>query len=121
MQTSWTEYFMDLAKAVSTRSTCLRRKVGAVAVNPRHMVIGTGYNGAPSSMAHCTPETCIRVKNHIPSGEKLETCKAVHAEQNLVVLERLCGIKIMMIRMLLTFFKSILTVLSPQMNSVINT
>lgn len=85
MQTSWTEYFMDLAKAVSTRSTCLRRKVGAVAVNPRHMVIGTGYNGAPSSMAHCTPETCIRVKNHIPSGEKLEMCKAVHAEQNLVV------------------------------------
>ena len=84
MQTSWTEYFMDLAKAVSTRSTCLRRKVGAVAVNPRHMVIGTGYNGAPSSMAHCTPETCIRMKNHIPSGEKLEMCKAVHAEVNLV-------------------------------------
>ena len=84
MRKDWDEYFMSLAFEVATRSTCLRRQVGAVAVNDRHIIIGTGYNGAPRHMTHCTKDTCIRILKKIPSGEKLEICKAVHAEQNLV-------------------------------------
>lgn len=82
---SWTAYYMHLAEEVALRSTCVRRQVGAVAVDPYKMVIGTGYNGAPSKMEHCTRDTCIRVKMKIPSGKQLETCKAIHAEQNLVI------------------------------------
>ena len=81
----WTQYFMQLAFHVATRSTCIRRQVGAVAADANHNLIGTGYNGAPSKMTHCTKETCIRTKQHIPSGTQLDICKAIHAEQNLVI------------------------------------
>jgi dCMP deaminase len=63
----------------------LRRKVGAVAIDREGYVLATGYNGAPRWLAHCTPETCIRVKNKIPSGQQRQMCKAIHAEQNLVL------------------------------------
>lgn len=79
------EYAMVLARTAALRSTCLRRKVGAVAINQDGYVLATAYNGAPSNMAHCTPETCVRIKNNIPSGQKLEMCRAIHAEQNLVL------------------------------------
>lgn len=82
---SWHVYFMEIAELAASRSTCLRRKVGAVATDSRHRIIGTGYNGAPSGMVHCTKHTCVRIKNKIPSGQQLELCKAIHAEQNLVV------------------------------------
>lgn len=82
---SWDQYFMDLAEQVATRSTCVRRKVGAVAVNDKHMIIGTGYNGAPSGFKHCTKDTCIRCVKNIPSGQMTDICRAIHAEQNLVV------------------------------------
>lgn len=82
---SWDDYFFDLATLAATRSTCLRRQVGAVAVDPHHRIIGTGYNGAPSGMAHCTHETCIREKRQIPSGRELDLCKAIHAEANIVL------------------------------------
>lgn len=82
---SWDEYFMDIAKLVSTRTTCFRRAVGAVAVDKNHRVLGTGYNGAPSGLTHCTKANCIRIQQNIPSGERSELCKAIHAEQNLVI------------------------------------
>lgn len=82
---SWDSYFMDLAHQVATRSICQRRKVGAVAVNERHRIIGTGYNGPPSGMAHCTKDTCVRMLKNIPSGTQVEICKAIHAEANIVL------------------------------------
>lgn len=82
---SWDQYFMNLANQVATRSTCVRRKVGAVAVDDRNMIIGTGYNGSPSGFTHCTKETCIRCIKKIPSGQMTDLCRAIHAEQNLVV------------------------------------
>lgn len=81
----WDSYFMSLARQVASRSSCLRRKVGAVAVNPYHRIIGTGYNGPPAGMEHCTKDTCIRTKNNIPSGTQLDLCKAIHAEANIVL------------------------------------
>ena len=82
---SWDEYFMDIAHLVATRTTCFRRAVGAVAVDKNHRVLGTGYNGAPSGLTHCTRANCIRIQQNIPSGERSELCKAIHAEQNLVI------------------------------------
>lgn len=82
---SWDEYFMHLAEEVATRSTCIRRHVGAVAVNEHHRIIGTGYNGAPSGMPHCTPETCVRNIHHVKSGTAVEFTRAIHAEANIVL------------------------------------
>lgn len=78
---SWDEYFFDIALAVASRSTCLRRQVGAVAVK-NHSILATGYNGAPRGAKHC--DTCIRKELNVPSGERHELCRAVHAEQNLI-------------------------------------
>ena len=79
------KYAMQLAEAAAQRSTCLRRKVGAVAIDRNGYVLATAYNGAPRKMKHCTANTCIRIKNKIPSGQQLEMCKAIHAEQNLIL------------------------------------
>jgi len=81
---TWDSYFMNMAKLVSKRSTCLRRKVGAVLVN-NHRILATGYNGAPTGLKHCEDVGCIRQKNNVPSGEKHELCRAVHAEQNAII------------------------------------
>ncbi|MCD6319581.1 MAG: cytidine/deoxycytidylate deaminase family protein [Candidatus Desulfofervidaceae bacterium] len=78
---SWDEYFMSIAYLVAGRSTCLRRKVGAVLVKNKR-ILATGYNGAPSGLAHCLDIGCLREKMQIPSGERHELCRAVHAEQN---------------------------------------
>jgi len=80
---SWHKYFMDIAELVATRSTCLRRKVGAVAVKNKK-IICTGYNGAPSGVTHCEKRGCLREELEIPSGERHELCWAVHAEANVV-------------------------------------
>ena len=79
------EYAMILARTAALRSTCLRRKVGAVAISPEGYVLATAYNGAPCHMEHCTAETCVRIRNKIPSGQQLDMCRAIHAEQNLVL------------------------------------
>ena len=81
---SWDKYFMDLAKMVATRSTCIRRQVGAVLVRDKR-ILATGYNGAPRGMNHCLDVGCIRDQMQIPSGTKQELCRAVHAEQNAIV------------------------------------
>ena len=81
----WDVYFMQLADMVASRSTCIRRHVGAIAVDSRHRVLGTGYNGVPSGYQHCTHDSCIRIKQNIPSGERQELCSAIHAEENIVL------------------------------------
>ena len=82
---SWDEYFMGMAELTSERSTCLRRKVGAVIVKDKH-IVATGYNGAPRGLAHCTDlGVCMREELEIPSGERHELCRALHAEQNAII------------------------------------
>lgn len=84
MRQSWDDYFMSIADLVAQRSTCLRRKVGAVAVLDKR-IISTGYNGAPSGMRHCEEVGCLRQELGIPSGQRHEICRAVHAEQNVII------------------------------------
>ncbi|MDD3679697.1 MAG: cytidine/deoxycytidylate deaminase family protein [Candidatus Shapirobacteria bacterium] len=83
---SWDDYFMKLAQLVATRSTCIRtgRKVGAVLVAQKH-ILSTGFNGAPTGMAHCEEVGCVRDQLKIPSGTRHEICRAVHAEQNAII------------------------------------
>lgn len=90
---SWDEYFMRIAEEVSTRATCIRRKVGAVIVKDR-WIITTGYNGVPTNITHCTPETCLRTKYNVPSGERHELCRGLHAEQNAIIQAALHGVSI---------------------------
>ena len=78
---TWDEYFINIAKLVSSRSTCLRRDVGAVVVKNKQ-VLTTGYNGAPAGVRHCDEVGCMREKMSVPSGERHELCRALHAEQN---------------------------------------
>jgi len=79
----WDNYFMAIASVVATRSTCLRRKVGAVIVRDRQ-IISTGYNGAPKGVTHCAEAGCLREKLGIPSGERHEICRGAHAEINAI-------------------------------------
>jgi len=78
---SWDEYFLNIARFVATRSTCMRRQVGAVVVKNKQ-ILATGYNGAPSGLTHCDKVGCLREKLNIPSGQRHELCRALHAEQN---------------------------------------
>ena len=88
------EYFMEMARLVSTRSTCLRRKVGAVIVKDKR-IMTTGYNGAPEGIKSCAEKkTCMRREMNIPSGTRQELCYAVHAEQNAVTQAARMGINI---------------------------
>ena len=80
----WDEYFMQVVHLVKTRSTCLRRKVGAVIVKDKR-ILATGYNGAPIGCRHCEEVGCLRQKLNVPSGERHELCRAIHAEQNAIV------------------------------------
>lgn len=82
---SWDEYFMQMAELTAQRSTCLRRQVGAIIVKEKH-IIATGYNGAPKGLPHCEElGGCLREKLEIPSGERHELCRALHAEQNAII------------------------------------
>ena len=80
----WEHYFMQMAQVVATRSTCLRRQVGAVIVKEKQ-ILSTGYNGSPTGLKHCAEQGCLRQALNIPSGERHEICRAVHAEQNALV------------------------------------
>ncbi len=81
----WDHYFMKMAELAATRSTCLRRQVGAAIVMDKH-VISTGYNGAPKGVPHCEERgACMREEMKIPSGERHELCRALHAEQNAII------------------------------------
>lgn len=80
----WEEYFLQLADLVASRSTCLRRQVGAVLVR-NERIIATGYNGAPRGLEHCLDIGCLREAMQIPSGQRYELCRGVHAEQNAII------------------------------------
>ncbi len=90
---SWDEYFMELTHLIATRSTCLRRKVGALIVKDKR-ILCTGYNGAPKNLPHCLDIGCLREKLHIPSGERHELCRGLHAEQNAIIQAATFGISI---------------------------
>jgi dCMP deaminase len=90
---NWDEYFMDIAALVSKRSTCLRRGVGAVLVRDRR-ILSTGYNGAPSGMRHCLDVGCLREQLNIPSGERHELCRGLHAEQNAIIQAAFHGVSV---------------------------
>ncbi|HQB98468.1 MAG: cytidine/deoxycytidylate deaminase family protein [Candidatus Cloacimonadaceae bacterium] len=81
---SWQEYFMKMAFLASSRSTCLRRAVGAALVRDNQL-ISTGYNGSPKNSPHCAETGCLREQQNVPSGEKHELCRGVHAEQNAII------------------------------------
>jgi dCMP deaminase len=85
------EYFMEMAKLISKRSTCLRRKVGALLVKDKR-VLATGYNGAPKGLPHCSEVGCIREKLNIPAGERQELCRGLHAEQNCIIQAAVFGV-----------------------------
>ena len=78
---SWDEYFIKIASDVAERATCMRRKVGAILVKDKR-ILATGYNGAPSGLPHCEEVGCIRQREGVPSGERHELCRGLHAEMN---------------------------------------
>ncbi|MCX5706254.1 MAG: cytidine/deoxycytidylate deaminase family protein [Candidatus Omnitrophica bacterium] len=90
---SWDEYFLEVAHLVAKRSTCLRRSVGAVLVKDKR-ILATGYNGAPKGLKHCIDIGCLRQRLKIPSGERHELCRALHAEQNALIQASLYGISV---------------------------
>lgn len=81
---AWDEYFMNITKVVATRSTCLRRQVGAV-IAKENRIIASGYNGAPKGLSHCLGTGCAREAAGVPSGQRSELCRGTHAEQNAIV------------------------------------
>ncbi len=80
----WNQYFMQIARVVASRSTCLRRKVGALLVIDKR-ILATGYNGTPSGLKHCGETGCLREQMKVPSGERHELCRGLHAEQNAII------------------------------------
>jgi dCMP deaminase len=89
----WPEYFMRISFLVAERSTCLRRKVGAVAVKDKR-ILATGYNGAPSGTPHCLDVGCLREELAVPSGQRHEICRGLHAEQNVIIQAAVHGVRI---------------------------
>ena len=78
-------YYLDIAETVSRRSTCLRRRYGSIIVL-NDEIIATGYNGAPRGRANCIDiGKCLRDEMHIPSGQRYELCRSVHAEANAII------------------------------------
>lgn len=90
---SWPDYFMSMAHVAKIRSTCVRRQIGAVAVKDDR-ILATGYNGAPPNTKHCLDIGCMRDKENIPSGTMHEKCRALHAEQNLIIQAAVHGISL---------------------------
>lgn len=78
-------YYLDIAETVTSRSTCMRRKYGAIIVT-NDEIVATGYNGAPRGRRNCMDiDHCTRDSLHIPSGERYELCRSVHAEANAII------------------------------------
>jgi dCMP deaminase len=87
----WDEYFMEMAKLAGRRSTCLRRQTGAVLVRDNR-VVATGYNGAPKGLPHCAEVGCMREALKVPSGQRHELCRGLHAEQNAIIQAAVFGV-----------------------------
>lgn len=90
---SWESYFMEITRVVATRSTCLRRQVGALLVRDKR-ILSSGYNGSPRGLEHCLEVGCLREELGIPSGQRQELCRGLHAEQNAIVHAAYHGINI---------------------------
>jgi dCMP deaminase len=90
---SWDDYFLEMARVIASRSTCLRRSVGALLVRDRR-ILATGYNGAPSNVPHCEEAGCRRAELGIASGERQELCRGLHAEQNAIIQGALHGVSV---------------------------
>lgn len=90
---TWDQYFIDITHLVATRSTCLRRQVGALLVKDRN-ILATGYNGTPSGITHCEDVGCLRERLKVPSGERHELCRGLHAEQNAIIQAARHGVNI---------------------------
>ena len=93
MRPTWDAYFMEMAEVTKNRSTCLRRQVGAILVKDKR-ILASGYNGAPTGLKHCEETGCLRQRLNIPSGERHELCRGIHAEQNAIIQAALHGVKI---------------------------
>lgn len=91
MRPTWDQYFMQIANIIATRSTCLRRSVGAVLVKNKR-IIATGYNGTLTKLPHCKITGCLRDKQKIPSGQRQELCRGMHAEANALLFASTSGI-----------------------------
>jgi dCMP deaminase len=89
----WQPYFMDIAALVATRSTCIRRHVGAIIVKDNR-ILSTGYNGTPTGIRHCLERGCLRDELEIPSGQRHELCRGLHAEQNAIIQAAYHGVTI---------------------------
>lgn len=92
-RTNWNEYFLQIARLVASRSTCLRKQVGAVIVKDRH-ILATGYNGSPKGTRHCTEIGCVREEMNIPHGARYEMCRACHGEENAILQSACHGVSI---------------------------
>ncbi len=90
---TWDEYFMRMAHVIATRSTCLRRHVGALLVRDKR-ILATGYNGAPAGLPHCEEVGCRRAELGVASGQRQELCRALHAEQNAIIQGALHGVSV---------------------------
>jgi dCMP deaminase len=90
---SWDQYFMSIAELVAQRATCIRRRVGAVLVRDKRIVT-TGYNGVPTGIQHCLDVGCLRESQGVPSGERHELCRGLHAEQNAIIQAAVYGISL---------------------------
>lgn len=90
---AWEVYFLKIAQLASTRSTCIRRQVGAVLVKEKK-ILATGYNGVPSGISHCADVGCLRDEEGIPSGQRHELCRGLHAEQNAILQAAYHGVSI---------------------------
>lgn len=93
MRPNWDEYFFKIIDVVKERSTCIRRQVGAVIVKDNH-ILATGYNGVPTGISHCEDVGCLREKLNVPSGQRHELCRGLHAEQNAIIQAAKYGIMI---------------------------
>jgi dCMP deaminase len=90
---AWEDYFMGITSLVAQRSTCTRRAVGAVIVKDKR-ILSTGYNGAPAGISHCIDTGCLREQLNVPSGERHELCRGIHAEQNAIIQAAYHGVSV---------------------------
>jgi dCMP deaminase len=93
LRPSWDQYFIEMTNVAQKRSTCLRRQVGALIVKNNH-ILATGYNGVPSGITHCEFTGCLRQQLKVPSGQRHELCRGLHAEQNAILQAAYHGVSI---------------------------
>ncbi|WP_265821108.1 deoxycytidylate deaminase [Geovibrio ferrireducens] len=93
MRPNWDQYFIEITNIAKQRSTCLRRQVGALLVKDNH-ILATGYNGVPAGVTHCEAVGCLRQKLNVPSGQRHELCRGLHAEQNAILQAAYHGVPI---------------------------